>query len=161
MEDELNIVITGDMRNIGKELLERYKAAIAENRASGKLSDSAKVRVKMNGKYLEVIFTLQDYWKYIETGTKPHWPPVSAIEQWVRIKPIVPRPSKDGKIPSTKQMAYLISRKISKVGTKPTWALKGVVDSSDDLTKRMVDEIYKQIEQEVKIEIDNAYENIK
>ena len=65
-----------------------------------------------------VSINLKEYWKYVEYDTKPHWPPPSAILNWVQIKPVLPRPDSRGRIPSQKSLAYLIGRKISQVGTK-------------------------------------------
>ena len=58
------------------------KDTIANNgsNASGKLSKSIKGKVKQNGKWLEVSISLEDYWKYIEYGTRPHFPPINAIK---------------------------------------------------------------------------------
>ena len=72
---------------------------------------------KFDGKYLTISLNLQYYWKYVEDGTKPHFPPVEDILQWIKVKPVLPRKN-NGKLPTQKQLAYLISRKISKVGTK-------------------------------------------
>lgn len=65
-----------------------------------------------------VTIDLKDYWKYVENDTAPHWPPPDAILRWVQIKPVVPRPDSRGRIPSQKSLAYLIGRKISRVGTE-------------------------------------------
>ena len=69
------------------------------------------------GAYL-VTITLADYWKYVEDDTKPHWPPVSAILEWIRVKPVIPRPDSRDRIPKPEQLAYLIGRKIAKEGTE-------------------------------------------
>ena len=65
-----------------------------------------------------VSITLNEYWKYVEEGTKPHWPPPSAILKWITVKPVIPRPDAKGRIPSPKSLAYLIGRKISEEGTE-------------------------------------------
>ena len=64
-----------------------------------------------------VSIRLNEYWKYVEEGTKPHWPPPSAILKWITVKPVIPRPDSKGRIPSPKSLAYLIGRKISEDGT--------------------------------------------
>ena len=65
-----------------------------------------------------VDISLLEYWKYIENGTRPHFPPVSAIREWIRVKPVIPRPFENGKLPTESQLAFLIARKISRVGTE-------------------------------------------
>lgn len=64
-----------------------------------------------------VTINLNEYWKYVENDTRPHWPPLSAIQRWVEIKPVIPRPDDKGRIPSPKSLAFLIGRKISRDGT--------------------------------------------
>lgn len=48
----------------------------------------------------------------VRTGTKPHFPPIDALVPWVRAKLNVPAER-------VRQVAFLIARKISRVGTKP------------------------------------------
>lgn len=86
--------------------------------ASGKLSSSVRAYVESGERWYEVRMRLEEYWKYVENGTRPHWPPVDAILRWVEIKPVIPRPDSRGRIPTPKQLAYLIARKISRVGTQ-------------------------------------------
>lgn len=64
-----------------------------------------------------VTINLNEYWKYVENDTRPHWPPPSAILRWVEIKPVLPHPDANGRIPSPRSLAYLIGRKISREGT--------------------------------------------
>ena len=50
-------------------------------------------------------------------GRKPgKFPNLTAIEQWIADKGIVPRPDKNGKSISTKSLAFLIGRKIANDG---------------------------------------------
>lgn len=147
---------TNEMRMICQDFLERYKKALKDNGniASGQLENTASYKISFNGNYIEIIFQLEDYWKYIENGTRPHFPPINAIENWIRVKRIVPK-AVDNKVPSTRQLAYLISRKISEVGTKPTKSLKQTIDNSDDLIDLLLDEIVKQLYSEIKEELKN------
>lgn len=142
--------ITQDISNVCTELLERYKSEIKNSghNASGELANTASYKVKWDGKYFELYFSLQDYWKYLENGTKPHFPPIDKIEQWVRVKPIVPQ-AMNGRVPTTKQVAYLIARSISIKGTKPTQILQKTVDNADDLISVLVDAITNVLEQEI------------
>lgn len=92
--------------------------------ASGDLINSIRTNVIAGDREWEVTMTLADYWKYVEDDTRPHWPPVGAILKWVEIKPVIPRPDTNGRIPKPKQLAFLIARKISQVGTKGSHDLK-------------------------------------
>lgn len=147
--------ITGEIRQICDDLLARYKTAITNNghTASGNLASTASYKVEVSGQYIELIFVLQDYWKYLENGTKPHFPPIDAIEKWIIAKPIIPR-AISGRVPSTRQLAFLIARGISEHGTKSTKLLQNTIYNSNDLIDKMVDEITKQLEKEIEKEID-------
>ena len=142
--------ITDDINTICAELLERYKQGIKDSGhyASGELTNTARYITTWNGKYFELYFNLQDYWKYLENGTKPHFPPVNKIEDWIRIKPIVPQ-AVNGKVPSTKQLAFLIARGISQNGTKPTKILQNTLDGADDLLNRLVEAFEEQLQEEI------------
>ena len=142
--------ITQDINNICADLLERYKQSIKDSghSASGDLANTARYITKLDGKYFELYFNLQGYWRYIENGTKPHFPPIEAIERWITVKHIIPT-TNSGKIPSTKQLAFLIARGISKNGTKPTKLLQQTIDGADDLINLIVDEIAKQLQEEI------------
>lgn len=76
-----------------------------------------------------VSIDLNDYWKYVENDTRPHWPPRDAILNWVRIKPCIPRPDNKGRIPTQEQLAFLVSRKIARVGTKGNHAFAKTQDA--------------------------------
>ena len=83
-----------------------------------RLSDTITTEVSVDGKTFTASLNMNYYWQYLEEGTRPHWPPTSAILNWVEIKPVIPRPDGNGRIPSPKQLAFLISRKIAKHGTE-------------------------------------------
>ena len=147
--------VTTDIVAAATELLGAYKEALEPSKASGNLVNSAKVTVDYDGRYFNIYFEIQDYWKYVENGTKPHWPPISAIEEWVKVKKLVPT-SVNGRVPSTKQLAYLIARKISEVGTKGTESLSETLDASDEILNKMVDYITDQMDKEIDKEVDNT-----
>lgn len=146
--------VTQDIQTICSELLQRYKDEIDKSghNASGELEKTASYKCTFNGKWFELTFSLQDYWKYLENGTKAHFPPTDAIERWITVKRIVPS-SINGKVPSTKQLAYLIARGISRKGTQPTKLLQKTIDNADDLINALCDELIRQFEQEIEEEI--------
>ena len=122
--------------------------------ASGKLSKSIKGIVKQSGKWVTISIQMEDYWKYIENGTKPHFPPIDAIKKWISVKPVLPRPLKNGKLPTTNQLAYLIGRKIAKKGTLPQQFLKPTLTDFDLVGKvynEVVNLINKQITEEIEL----------
>ena len=144
------IKITDEINIICADLLERYKQKMKDENhiASGNLYNTAKYKCSFDGKWFEVSFILDSTWRYLENGTKPHFPPLEAIERWITVKHIIPT-TNSGKIPSTKQLAFLIARGISKNGTKPTKLLQQTIDGADDLINLIVDEIAKQLQEEI------------
>ena len=112
-----------------KEELERNDHYTTLGPDARKLINSVHTRVEVHDTVYEVKMDLEEYWKYLETGTRPHWPPLSAIQRWVEYKPVLPTPDASGRIPSPKSLAFLIARKISRVGTKGTHDLEKTKDA--------------------------------
>lgn len=104
------------------------------NKYDGRLMDipDSALHVKYEAGGYEVSIDLNDYWKYVENDTRPHWPPRDAILHWVKIKPIIPRYNGKGKPPKPetleKQVAFLISRKIARYGTTGDHAFEKTQD---------------------------------
>lgn len=101
-----------------------YKDKIEAIRASGELHDLASFGVRPTEEGYEAFLLLMDYWKYIEDGRLPgSFPPVDDMLDYVRTKPIIPRPFilPSGKqvIPTENQLAYLIGNKIYEDGIPP------------------------------------------
>ena len=128
----------------GKEFIEQYKINLTTSGrpASGDLIDSLSYEVVINSQTFAVDIHLKDYWKYIEDGTHPHWPPVDAIRRWIEVKPVIPRPMDNGRLPTDDQLAFLIGRKISRVGTE------GINDF-----ERANDEIFSRMEMDVALAV--------
>ena len=123
--------LANDIRDNYKEHLQfndRYTERGVPSGYSERLIDSVKTQVVVGDNAYEVTMTLNDYWKYVEDDTRPHFPPVSKILEWVNIKPVIPRPDANGRIPSPKSLAYLIGRAISERGTKGSHDLENVKD---------------------------------
>jgi hypothetical protein len=118
--------------------------------ASGNLAKSIRGIVKQNGKYVVISIQLEDYWQYVENGRKAgKYPPINAIKNWISVKPVLPRPLKSGKLPTANQLAFLIARKISKVGIKPKPFLKPTITDFDLINKvynEVVNLLNKQLE---------------
>lgn len=146
------------IKDITDSFVNELKAKLESNgtNASGDLSKSIKGIVKFDGKYVTVSIRLNEYWKYIENGTKPHFPPLDAIRRWISVKPVLPRPLASGKLPTENQLAYLIGRKISRFGTKPKPFLNNTKEEFDLVGKvynATLELITKQLEQEINEEL--------
>ena len=123
--------LANDIRDNYKEHLEFSNRLTELGVPSGytqKLIDSVKTQVVLGDRAFEVTMTLNDYWKYVEDDTEPHFPPPNKILEWVEIKPVIPRPLASGKLPTPKQLAFLIGRAISEHGTKGSHDLEKVKD---------------------------------
>lgn len=122
MADELFSLdnVSRVLRDYAAWVADRYKSNLSGSgrNASGVLSRSVRAFVASGERWYEVRMNLEEYWKYVERGTRPHWPPLEAIRRWVEVKPVIPRPDSRGRLPTPKQLAYLIARKIAREGTE-------------------------------------------
>ena len=116
--------------------------------ASGELLNSVDYMVEVNGQAYEVKLRLEDYWKWVEDDTRPHWPPMNKILEWIKAKPVIPRPDDNGKIPTPKQLAYLIGRKISEVGTEGSHDLQRAIDV---VNSRFKDKLVYALSQDMEV----------
>lgn len=129
------------MNDIGILVQDKYKESLqkGDRIATGALINSVKYIYSNRDLMFEISLNLEDYWKYIEYGTRPHFPPVSKILEWVKAKPVLPRPS-NGKLPTEEQLAFLIARKISEVGTEGGHHLSETMDDLNEEISRMVED---------------------
>lgn len=116
-----------------KAIEDRYKQNLEDSgrRATGQLISSVNTKVTVDGTLFEIELSLQDYWKYVEEGTKPHFPPVSKILEWVKVKQILPTPMANGKLPTEQQLAWMIAKKIDRVGTEGSNDLEHTMEEVD------------------------------
>lgn len=137
----------------GQALEEAYREKLADKDifASGKLFDSVRSIVEVNGQAIELSLSLEDYWKYVEDGRGPgKFPPLGKIEQWITVKHIAPYPDSKGRVPTVPQLAFLIGRKIAEEGTEGRHPLEEAMDGTQDWI-RLIEEA---IEEDIKEEID-------
>lgn len=126
------------LNSFGRLLVEEYKDSLIRNEvnASNKLFKSVKYLFKSDNRYLEIDLELENYYWYVENGRKAgKFPPINKIEEWVKVKPVLPYRDKNGKLPTLNQLTYLIGRKIKEKGIE-----------GKHLLQKSVDEIYKEIE---------------
>jgi len=79
---------------------------------TGKLGQS--IGVRWEGEAVTV-YTRSHYGGFVDMGTRPHWPPVKALEGWARRHGIP---------------AFLVARAIARKGTKETKFLRGAWDET-------------------------------
>lgn len=122
------------LEDLAKDVEANYKEHLEQHGriASGDLLRSISTEIEVRGTTYTVWLNLADYWKYVEEDTKPHWPPnpdtkdlwKKPIDRWIFIKPVIPRPDRNGKLPSPASLSFLIRRKIAEKGTKGTHDLR-------------------------------------
>lgn len=110
------------INNFISDFINTYKGLlISDNKkATGDLIRSIKpIEIEFSNNKMSGYISLASYWKYVEYGRRPgKFPPPNKILDWIKIKPVIPRPV-NGIKPTDKQLAFLISRKIARDGIKP------------------------------------------
>lgn len=119
--------------------------------ATGDLLNSVEYIIEKDDRQIEVSLQLKEWWKYVEEDTKPHFPPPDAMLKYVKAKPVLPKPDKNGKLPTPNQLAYLIGRKISEVGTTGT---HNVRDTVRLINERYEEKIGQAISEDINNELD-------
>ena len=115
--------------------------------ASGDLLNNIEYEVTRGDFTYTIYVKMKDYWYYVENGRKAgKWPPIDNILNWVKIKPVLPRPNAEGKLPTPQQLAFLIARKIGEEGTEGTQDLRKATDTIWDTFE---DRLYEAIDEDV------------
>lgn len=131
---------------------------VAENAvASGELLNSIDCRVEIEDDCFVVYLYHADYFHYVNENTEPHWPPYDStektfpqIEKWVMDKPLQPYPDSRGKLPTIKQVTFLVARKISEEGTQGHYFFESTLNGlMEKYYPMIVDAIYKDIEKDL------------
>lgn len=146
MEDKITFVITDKIRELCKILADMYRSELVGSMASGDLFDFDYV-ININGNYFSLVFKLQEYWQYVEYGRRAgKQPPIESIEDWIRIKPIIPYPI-NGKVPDTRQLAFLIARHIGREGIEGKKYLTNVMysDKAEDIIQEIKQAFANQV----------------
>lgn len=137
------------------EELVRTKIQEKDKIASGNLLANISTKIEVDGSVYTVILNSLNYLKYLETGTKPHWPPTKPILKWIKDKRLPTREyTGDKSLPTEKQLTYLVRRKIAKEGTEPNYIIAETIEE--------LNEIYlKRLQEALEIDIYNAMPLIK
>lgn len=146
---------TTEIRNICEQIAQVYrdKMSNAGYDPNGELMKFTWV-TEYNGNLFQLYFNLPNYFPFSEYGRRPgKFPPPDEILKWIQFKRIVPS-SHSGKIPTTNQLIYLISRKIALKGTQGKHLLQQTIDETyDTLVDRLVEAIADNIEKELEKDI--------
>lgn len=136
------------LQELAQDVEQNYKEHLEQHGriASGDLLRSISTEIEVRGTTYIVWLNLADYWKYVEEDTRPHWPPKAAIDRWIFIKPVLPRPDSKGKIPTPAQLSFLIRRKIALEGTKGSHDLR---DTENAVLPMYEERILEALERDV------------
>lgn len=115
--------------------------------ASGNLLNNIEYEITRGDFTYTIYVKMKDYWYFVENGRKAgKWPPIQNILDWIKIKPVLPRPNAEGKLPTPQQLAFLIARKIGEEGTEGTQDLRKATDTIWDTFE---DRLYEAIDEDV------------
>jgi hypothetical protein len=167
--------VVNDMAKRFVELMQsdyRMKRKVGRNYtnavASGTLEKSLKYRLKIKGSSINISVYAKgkasQYFLARENGRKPgKQPPVDAILNWMRIKPIKLRDKESGKFKKPteqlkRQVAFLIARKIGRDGIKGWHAFDYAYENIWDEYESKVVEAYGK---DFSATIENQFNDIK
>ena len=115
--------------------------------ASGDLLNNIEYEITRGDFTYTIYVKMKDYWYFVENGRKAgKMPPIDNILNWLRVKPVLPRPNAKGKLPTPQQLAFLIARKIGEEGTEGTQDLRKATDTIWDTFE---DRLYEAIDEDV------------
>lgn len=136
--------------------LEEYRKFI-EDTAKGEMPRDWRLRkdivfnLQINDDVFEITFKAKSYWIFAERGRRPgKWPPFSKIEDWIVRRRITPYPLPSGRIPTRKQLTFLISRKIGLKGTEGRHFINRAITKDEKYwTERLKDALTADITSEI------------
>ena len=136
-------------------VMEEYRKfleiATKDNTKHYELSNNIKFNLQVNDTVFEIEFQAPSYWRYANYGRSPgKFPPPDKIEDWIIRRKITPYPTKSGKIPTRKQLTYLISRKIAREGFKGSGFLEKSLSEQQDYWE---DRIKEAIGEDIELQI--------
>ena len=155
------------LKDFGIAFIERYRNGLNEKEANatGNLTNSLNYEINVGEKRIALSIELAEYWRYLEYGSKgektsypeayyaAHFPPPSEIEKWIIAKPVIPEPRK-GKLPTTKQLSYMIANSIYNKGVEPRFIFR---DSAEDVWKIFEGELREAISEDVRNDVTEVF----
>ena len=107
--------------------------------------------VEVSGNTYKIYLILQDYWKFVEHGRLPgSLPNIGKLQQWIQIKQILPRPMANGKLPTEKQLTYIIGNSIKEKGIQPKPALANALRKNETHLNKIKEAVGKSLDKEIK-----------
>jgi len=155
LNDYASAVIERAQSNL--RIKRRVRGKVVNRVASGTLLNSLTYKLRIRYNKPTVDFTVKDpagqYADVIEFGRKPNskMPPVKAIEQWIRIKPLKLRNRQGEFIKSTesaiKSAAYAIAKSIGEKGIEGIYYYQDAInDTWPEYQDQLMDAFVKDVE---------------
>ena len=140
-----------NLTNTMEDYRKFLEVATKDNTKHYELSNNIKFNLQVNDTVFEIEFQAPSYWKYSNYGRSPgKFPPFDKIEDWIIRRKITPYPTKSGRIPTRKQLTYLISRKIAREGFKGSGFLEKSLSEQQDYWE---DRIKEAIGEDIELQI--------
>lgn len=149
MEDPIKIIGISEICNQIADIYRKKMDATDYNK-QGELYNF-KWTTEWKDNLFEVYFELPQYFQFAEYGRRPgKMPPVNKILQWIEFKHLVPR-SNNGRVPTTRQLAFAISKHIALHGTQGKHLFEKTLDDPnlDNLADKLVELITAEFEKEI------------
>lgn len=154
------------LNDYGRQIVDSYRSKLdAEGiNATDALRRSLSYHVEKEGDVYVLYLTMQDYWKWLERGTrlqgiyhqKGKRPPFTPLLKWVQNKPVAPWNAKLRAMPLAKAqraMAAILRKSIWEKGTKPLRILERSMPSKEQVTETL--------KAAVRLDIENWMRNIQ
>ena len=140
-----------NLTNTMEDYRKFLELATKDNTKHYESSKNIKFNLQANDTVFEIEFQAPEYWKYANYGRGPgKFPPLDKIEDWIVRRKISPYPTKSGRVPTRKQLSFLIARKIAREGFEGSGFLqKSLKEQQDYWEDRISDAIYKDIESQI------------
>lgn len=139
------------LEQIGTEMGTLYKEGLVQGgvSAQGTLYNSVGYSIRFESGGIGLFFEASDYWIWVERGRAAgKMPPINAIQKWIISRGI---PDKPG-------LAFLIARKIGRLGIEPRPILNRLIQNKK---QEWIDNINRSIKLDIKEILKNGKQNTK
>lgn len=140
-----------NLTNTMEDYRKFLELATKDNTKHYELSHNIKFNLQVNDTLFEIEFQAPSYWQYANYGRGPgKFPPPDKIEDWIIRRKISPYPTKSGRVPTRKQLSFLIARKIAREGFEGSGFLeKSLKEQQDYWEDRIKEAIGEDIELQI------------
>ena len=140
-----------NLTNTMEDYRKFLELATKDNTKHYELSKNIKFNLQVNDTLFEIEFQAPEYWKWANYGRGPgKFPPLDKIEDWIVRRKISPYPTKSGRVPTRKQLSFLIARKIAREGFEGSRFLEKSLSEQQDYWE---DRIKEAISEDIELQI--------